>query len=100
MLSVGQVSLSELVLDGSLASEKPVQGPVEFIHIGVGHIKLFGQRGVLPQPGSGELAAGMKDPLDDHGEHQIVLTTPPAGDQFVKFEVADHLEHDLNVAVR
>ena len=42
----------------------------------------------------------MKDPLDDHGEHQIALATPPAGDQFGKLEMVDHIEHDLNVTVR
>jgi len=92
--------LGQLVLDPFLPGQQPVQGLVHLVDIGVGDAQFVGQRALLPQPRGRQLGTRVQDSLNNQGHDQLALATRTAADQPRQFQLADHLEHRLDVPVR
>jgi hypothetical protein len=98
--ALGEVPLGKFALDPFLSREQPIQGRVQFIDLRSAHAQLLGQRGRLPPPGGGQLRAGMKDPLRDHGHHQVAFSAGTAGNQGFQSQPAEHGQYRTHVPVR
>lgn len=59
--------------DAALARVQPVHGGVDVVGGGTLHAKVFGQRGVGPPAGGGELGPRAHYARDDHGEREVTL---------------------------
>jgi hypothetical protein len=50
-----EVALGELLFDVGLTGEEPVQGLVQVVLGGLGHLQFFGQSGGVPEPRGGHM---------------------------------------------
>ena len=71
--TVCEMAPGQLLLDLRLALQEPVHGLIEVVLVGAFHPQLLRQAGGVPQPGGGELGAGMDQALEDHGQDQVAL---------------------------
>ena len=78
---LGEVAGRQLLLDPRLAGGQPVHRRVHLVLRGRLDPELLGERGGVPQPGRRQLGAGVEQPLDEQGEHQVPCPTPLRGEQ-------------------
>jgi hypothetical protein len=83
----------------TLLAQEPVEGGIEFVHVGVLDAQAAGQRGVVPVPGGGPLGGGFQESGHDHGHHQLALPARSGGQHPVEVELAQAAEHGQHVAV-
>jgi hypothetical protein len=94
-----EVALGELLFDVGLTGEEPVQGLVQVVLGGLGHLQFFGQSGGVPEPRGGELGARVQEAFGDHGHDEVALARGLGCQQQVEAEAAHGAEDGLDVAV-
>ena len=97
---VVQMARGELLLNGRLPRQEPVERGIHLVDIGVLHAQCLAQRGRVPQPRRGEFRAGLNQPFDEEGDHEIARARSFRRDHRVQLEATDHLQGGLDMAVR
>ncbi len=89
----------ELGFDACLASEKPVEGSIKIVDLGIADSKLFSQSGGVPEARSRQLRAGPHESFCDHGQDQVAFPARLGGDQRRQAELAHGTQYRLHMTV-
>jgi hypothetical protein len=89
----------ELLLDGVLAHQQPVQGGIKLVLIGIRHPEVFGESRALPEPAGGELGVGVDDARGHHGQHQVAFPAGLRGQHRSQPQALHGQRHRLHMAM-
>jgi hypothetical protein len=100
---VVQVLARQCVLDRSLRHPEPVERRVDFVDVDVAQSKRHPERidgGFLVEcTGRGKLCGRIDQPLHNHRQSEVALTSRPIGQKFIKLDLARHAQHRRDMSV-